>query len=84
MEPGLTVKSPGATPVALKAIVRFGFDPLEVMPSEPAALPDAAGVKLTLNVKLWPALSVTGGLMPVKEKPVPEGATCEIVSAEPP
>jgi hypothetical protein len=52
MEPGFTVKSPGAIPVALKAIVRFGFDPLEVMASEPAALPDAAGVKLTLKVKL--------------------------------
>ena len=52
MDPGFTVKSPGATPVALKAIVRFGFDPFEVIASEPAALPDAAGVKLTLKVKL--------------------------------
>ena len=52
IEPGFTVRNPGATPVPLKAIVRFGFDPLEVIAREPPALPDAAGAKLRLKVKL--------------------------------
>ena len=43
---------PGAVPVALKGMPRFGLEASEVMEREPLTLPAAAGVKVTLNVKL--------------------------------
>ena len=49
---GVTDSCPGAIPLPLNGTERFGLDALEVMASVPLALPPAAGVKVTLNVKL--------------------------------
>jgi hypothetical protein len=70
--------------VPLRPIVRFGFEAFDVMESVPPTLPDAAGLKLALKVKLCPVLSVTGGLIPLNEKPAPDAETCERVTADPP
>ena len=43
---------PAAVPVALKGIARFGLEASEATEREPLTLPAAAGVKVTLNVKL--------------------------------
>jgi len=49
---GPRASCPGAIPVALVGIARFGLEASEVMDSEPLTVPAAAGVKVTLNVKL--------------------------------
>ena len=50
----------------------------------PLALPADVGSNETLNVVLCPAVSVTGVVMPLKLKPVPVTATCEIETLVPP
>ncbi len=49
---GARASCPGAIPVALKGMARFGLEASEVMDREPLMLPAAAGVKVTLKVKL--------------------------------
>ena len=49
---GPRASCPGAIPVALVGTARFGLEASEVMDSEPLTVPAAAGVKVTLNVKL--------------------------------
>ena len=49
---GPRASCPGAIPVALKGMARFGLEASEVMDREPLTLPAAAGVRVTLNVKL--------------------------------
>ena len=49
---GPRASCPGAVPVALKGMPRFGLEASEVMDREPLMLPAAAGVKVTLKVKL--------------------------------
>ena len=49
---GARASCPGAIPVALKGMARFGLEASEVMDREPLTLPAAAEVKVTLNVKL--------------------------------
>jgi hypothetical protein len=46
----------------------------------PVTLPAAAGAKLTLKLAVWPALSASGSVGPVKLKPVPVIAACETVT----
>jgi len=47
---GATASCPGATPVPLNAIEKFGLEPFEVTASVSLAAPATAGVKVTLNV----------------------------------
>src|SRR5215469_18219151 len=68
---GFDPKVPSVTPVADSGIVRLGLEALEVMMTEPVALPAAVEVKVTLKVALWPAASVVGAVMPLMVKPVP-------------
>ena len=49
---GARANCPAAIPVALKGIARFGLEASEVMDRVPLTLPAAAGVKVTLKVKL--------------------------------
>ena len=51
--------------------------------TEPLALPDAAGAKVTLMVVLWPAVSVRGVVIEPIVKPVPLIATVVPPSAGP-
>ena len=69
---GETLSCPiAAAPVPVRGMVRVGLEALEVMVTVPVALPAAVGVNVTLKVALWPAVSVTGVVMPFIVKPVP-------------
>src|SRR5215467_7587435 len=68
---GLDPSAPGVTPVPVRGMVRVGLEALEVMVTEPVALPAAVGVKVTLKVALWPEVSVRGAVMPLMVKPAP-------------
>ena len=68
---GLGDKSPAESPVPDRGMVRDGFEPFDVTVTVPLALPAAVGVKVTLNVVLAPAASVTGVVMPLKLNPDP-------------
>lgn len=49
---GLALSVPSVTPVPDKGIVKVGFEPLDVMVTDPVALPAVVGANLTLNVAL--------------------------------
>ena len=49
---GARASCPAAVPVALNGIARFGLEAPELTEREPLTLPAAAGVKVTLKVKL--------------------------------
>jgi hypothetical protein len=68
---GFDPSTPGATPVADNGMARVGFEAVEVIVTLPVRLPADAGVKVTVNVVLWPAVSVTGAVIPLRLKPVP-------------
>lgn len=65
---GVTVSCPALTtvPVPARGTEREGLAALELTASDPFTDPLDVGAKVTLKVKLWPGLKVTGGLMPVK------------------
>ena len=68
---GTGVKSPGEIPVPVKGMDSEGFEASEVIVMLPLALPADAGVKSTLKLALWPEVSVTGAVIPLKVNPVP-------------
>ena len=72
---GFDPKAPGVTPVPVSGMVRVGSEALEVTVTVPVALPAAVGVNVTLKVALWPEVSVTGAVMPLRLNPVPLIAT---------
>jgi hypothetical protein len=47
-------------------------------------VPTEVGAKVTLNVVLCPAVSVTGGVIPEMMNPAPVSPTAEIVALVPP
>jgi len=63
---GFDPSDPGATPVPDNGIARVGFDAFEVTVTLPLALPAAAGANFTVKVALWPGVSVTGALIPLR------------------
>lgn len=72
---GVTVSCPvAAVPVPETGIVREGLDAVDVMVMLPLALAADCGANVTLKVALWPAVSVTGVVIPLKLNPVPEMA----------
>ena len=81
---GVAVRVPGATPVPESAMLRLGFDPLEVMVTLPVAAPAAVGANFTENEVLWPAVKVTGKVSPLKLKPEPLVLAAEMVRLDPP
>jgi len=62
----------------------LGFEPVEVMLTLPLVAPLVVGDKSTVNVVLWPAINVTGGVIPEMVNPVPDAPTAEIVALVPP
>jgi hypothetical protein len=68
------------TPVPLIAIVSGELGALLTSETVPVTLPAALGVKATLNVALFPAAMVSGTVMPVRLKPLPDTIACEIVT----
>ena len=72
---GFAPSVPGVSPVPDAGIVRVGFDALEVTVTLPLALPAEAGVKVTVNPALCPAVSVTGVVIPPRLNPTPLAAT---------
>jgi len=81
---GVAVRVPGATPVPESAMLRLGFDPLEVMVTLPVAAPAAVGANFTENEVLWPAVRVTGRDRPLKLNPVPLALAAEMMRLDPP
>ena len=68
---GLADNCPGAVPVAVSATLRLGTDPSAVNARLPVTAPAAAGVNVTLNVRVCPAFSVVGTLSPLVANPAP-------------
>lgn len=62
---GLTASDPGVVPVPLTGMERVGFEASELRVRAPLELPLAVGAKVTLNVKFWPGVNMTGGVMPL-------------------
>ena len=60
------------------------FDPFDTTDRLPLAAPALVGVKVAVNVTLWPAVSVTGTVSPLKLNPVPLAVAAEIVRLDPP
>jgi hypothetical protein len=82
---GTAVSTAGVTTaVPLSGIPKLGFDAFEVTVTVPLNVPAEVGAKVTVNVVLWPGVSVTGGVIPEILNPVPEAATAEIVALVPP
>src|SRR5579862_6743796 len=71
-------ESAPCTPVPLSATV--GSEPLLTTEIVPEALPAVEGSKTAENVVLCPAPRLTGTVMPVTLKPVPDALTCVIVT----
>ncbi len=77
---GLAVsRKVAVTPVPLRAIVSGELGALLTSETVPVTLPAAPGVKATLNVALLPAAMVSGTVMPVRLKPLPDTVAWEIV-----
>jgi hypothetical protein len=70
----------GCTPVPLNEIVAGELVAVLTTLMLPATAPVAAGEKLALSGKLWPAARVTALENPVTLNPVPVAATCEILT----
>ena len=68
---GFDPSVPWATHVPVTGMVRVGLDAVEVMVTLPLALAADVGANLTLKVVLWPAVRVSGVVMPLRLKPVP-------------
>lgn len=77
---GFTASSElAATPVPPKAIVSGEPGALLTSVTDPDTLPADDGVKIALNVALFPAAIVIGAVIPDVLKPAPAKAACEIV-----
>ena len=69
---GVTVSCPvAAVPVPDNGMFRVGLDAVEVMATLPLALAADSGANVTVKVALWPAVSVTGAVIPLRLNPVP-------------
>src|SRR5215470_6298249 len=81
---GVTVSCPGVVPVPESEIASGELDASETNERLPVAAPVLAGPNLTVNVTLWPAVSVVGIVRPVMENPDPVTFACEILTVAPP
>ncbi len=66
-------------PEPVKATVTGEFGPLFERETLPLTLPAEVGENLAVNDVVWPAPSVSGVVIPLTPKPVPEAVACEIV-----
>ena len=81
---GFDVIAPAVAPIPDKGMLRLGFEALDVMVTFPVADPDTVGANLTAKVVLCPAFKMKGAVIPLRVKPDPLTAACEIVRLEPP
>ena len=80
---GVALSTPGEVdPVPAREMVKVGLDPFDVTVTLPLALVADVGAKVTVKLALCPAVSVTGGVIPLSVKPVPLIPTCETVTDE--
>ncbi len=79
---GLAASVAAVTPVPDSPTLSDGFDAVLVIEIFPVTAPAALGLKVAVNVVLDPAPSVSGVEIPLKLKPVPLAAACEIVTLE--
>jgi len=63
---GFAASDPCVTPVPEREMLKFGFDPFDVMATLPLTAPLAVGANVTVNEVLWPAFSVNGSDKPLK------------------
>ena len=81
MGAGVALSEPAvADPVPAREMVKVGLDPFDVTVTLPLALAVDVGAKVTVKLALCPAVSVTGGLIPLSLKPAPLIPTCETVT----
>jgi hypothetical protein len=81
---GETANWPGAVPVPDSAMLSGEFVALETIDKVPLAAAALVGAKITVNVTLWPAVSVVGTFNPLIENNVLVAFACEIVTDDPP
>ena len=67
----VSVPAADATAVPLKGIDMLGFEAFDVTVTVPGNVPTASGANVTVKVVLCPAVNVTGGVIPLRLKPVP-------------
>src|ERR1700741_3730050 len=68
---GFDPSAPAVIPVPVSGTFSVGFEAFDVIATLPLTAPAAVGLNNTLNVALWPAVSVTGVLIPLTLNPVP-------------
>jgi hypothetical protein len=81
---GFAVIAPAVAPIPDKGMLRLGFEALDAMVKVPPADPDTVGANFTAKAVLCPAFNVMGAVIPLRVKPDPLTAACEIVTLEPP
>lgn len=81
---GFADRKPGVVPVPERAMLKLGFEPLEVILRLPVAEPLTVGLKVTVKEVLCPAVKVKGKERPLKPNPAPLAAAAEIVRLVPP
>jgi hypothetical protein len=81
---GFDPSAPGVSPVPDKGMVKVGLGAFEVTVTLPLAVAADCGVNVTLKAALWPAVSVTGAVIPLAVNPVPLIPTWEMVTLDPP
>lgn len=79
---GFDVIAPAVAPIPDKGMLRLGFEALDVIVKFPPADPDTVGANFTLKVVLCPAFNVKGAVIPLRLKPDPLTAACEMVTLE--
>ena len=80
----LVLSTPAAAVFAVRGMLSVELEALLPIDRLPLAAPPDCGVKVTLNVVLWPAARAIGKVRPLKAKPVPVKFACVIVRLEPP
>jgi hypothetical protein len=81
---GDTANWPAAVPVPERAMPSGEFDAFDSTDRLPLAAPALAGVKVAVNVTLWPAVRVRGTVSPLTENAAPVKFACEMVTVDPP
>jgi hypothetical protein len=81
---GFAAIVPALAPVPDNGMERVGLGAFEVITTLPLAGPETVGANVTVKVALCPAFKVRGAAMPLRVKPDPLTAACEIETLEPP
>jgi hypothetical protein len=68
---GFAPSVPCESPVPVSGIFSVGLEPLEITLTLPLDPVEDAGVKVTVKVALWPAVKVSGVVIPARLYPLP-------------